>query len=171
MKILKNITTYFTILLILLACEQDDICVEPTTPYLIIRFYNVDFPESFKKVVDIKVELEGIDGFYEDGGLTINTLTDSIAIPVKVTEDITKFKITVVKLDENDVLIENEDVFDLNYTRENLYVSRSCGYKTLYNDVLINLEDDNDNWIKIIEPTKDPLNIITQESAHVKIFH
>ncbi len=171
MKILKILTVLFVAITALISCEKDDICIEEITPYFIIRFYDADNPEFYKKVVDIKVELEGVDGFYTDDGKTITSFTDSIAIPVKVTEDITKFKLTVAQFDEDDNLIENEDIFELNYTRENVYVSRSCGYKTLYYDVNINLKDDEDNWIKTIVPTEDPLNIVNQEAAHVQIYH
>jgi len=170
-NILKILLVLFVTITTLISCERDDICIEENTPYFIIRFYDVDNPEFFKSVADIKVELGGIDGFYEDNGLTISAFTDSIAIPVKVTEDITKFKLTVVKIDEDDNLYENNDTFELTYTRENDYVSRSCGYKTLYYDVNFNLEDDEDNWIKTIVPTEDPLNIVNQDAAHVKIYH
>ena len=161
----------FVTITTLFSCERDDICIEENTPYFIVRFYDADNPEFFKTVVEIKVELEGIDGFYTDDSKTITTLTDSIAIPVKVTEDITKFKLTVIKIDEDDNLYENNDVFELAYTRENVYVSRSCGYKTLYYDVNFNLKEDEDNWIKTIVPTEDPLNIVNQDAAHVKIYH
>ena len=106
-----------------------------------------------------------------DDGQTITAFTDSIAIPIKVTDDVTKFKLTIAELDEDDNLVENEDVFDLTYTRENVYVSRACGYKTLYYAATINLIDDENNWIKTIEPTEDPLNIVNQDAAHVKIYH
>ena len=167
----KNIISCVAILILILACEKDDICIDGITPYFIIRFYDADDPVFYKKVIDIKVELEGINGFYEDDGQTITAFTDSIAIPVKVTEDITRFKLTVSEIDDDDNLVENEDVFDLTYTRENVYVSRSCGYKTLYMDVIINLKDDENNWIKLIDPTEDPLNIVNQDEAHVKIYH
>lgn len=159
------------LLSITVACEKDNICIEENTPYLIIRFYDFDVPDLYKKAVNIKVELQGIEGFYEDDGLTIKTLTDSIAIPIKVTEDITRFKITVSVFDEDENLVENEDSFELYYDRDDIFVSRSCGYKTVYNNVALGLEEDDDNWIKIIETTENPLNIINQTSAHVKIFH
>ena len=167
----KYIISFIVFLTMILACEKDDICIEEITPYFIIRFYDIDDPEFTKSVIDIKVQLEGVDGFYEDDRLTIKAFTDSIAIPVKVTENITKFKLTVIKNDEFDNLVENEDILELTYTRENIFVSRSCGYKTLFYDVLTKVEDDENNWIKILEPTEDPLNIINQDAAHVKIFH
>jgi len=167
----RFIISGIVILSMILACENDDICIDEITPYFIIRFYDADDPQFHKRVIDIKVELGGIDGFYEGDGQTITEFTDSIAIPVKVTADITKFKLTVLQNDGNDNFVENEDVFDLAYTRENVYVSRSCGYKTMYYDVIITLEEDDDNWIKIIEPTEDPLNIVNEDAAHVKIYH
>ena len=91
MKILKIFVVLFVTITTLISCEKDDICIDEITPYFIIRFYDADNPEFYKKVVDIKVELEGVDGFYTDDGTTITSFTDSIAIPVKVTEDFTKF--------------------------------------------------------------------------------
>ncbi len=170
MKIKNIYIILVSVFMTFFACEKDNICIEDTTPYLIIRFYDDDSPQFTKDVVNIKVELEGIEGFYE-GGTTITQLTDSIAIPIKVTEDLTKFKLTVSKFDEDENLVENQDSFELYYDREDIYVSRSCGYKTVYKDASINLEDDDDNWIKIIETTENPLNITDQTSAHVKIYH
>lgn len=167
---MKKYIILLSTILCILACEKDIICIEDTTPYLIIRFYDDDSPQFTKDVVNIKVELEGIEGFYEDQP-TITQFTDSIAIPIKVTEDLTRFKLTVSKLDEDDNLVENQDEFELYYDRVNIYVSRSCGYKTVYNEASIILEDDDDNWIKIIETTESPLNITGETSAHVKIYH
>ena len=167
----KFIISGIVILTMILACESDDICIDEISPYFIIRFYDADDPVFNKKVLNIKVELGGIDGFYEDDGKTITEFTDSIAIPIKVTEDITKFKITVLQSDELGNLVENEDVFDLTYTRENFFVSRSCGYKTLFYDAVTHLKNDEDNWIKLIVPTADPLNIDKQDAAHVEIYH
>ena len=155
-------------LLLFLSCEKDDICVEESTPLLIIRFFDSTDPDTYKKVTNLKVQIEGIDGDYINE--TITVLTDSIAIPIKVTEDITRFKLILNGNDDDDTN-DNEDIFDLNYIREEVFVSRSCGYKTLYYDVKTNLISDSDNWIKSIETAKDPQDILNQNSDHVKIFH
>ena len=170
MKFLKTLSFLFIGLISIIGCERDEICIEETTPYLIIRFYDYDDTQFYKKVVDIKVELEGIEGFYEDDGATIKPFTDSIAIPVKVTEDITSFKLILNANDQDDTN-DNEDVFDLNYIREDVFVSRSCGYKTLYYDVTTSLINDNDNWIRSIETVKDPQDILNQNSNNVNIFY
>lgn len=161
--------TLFSLLLSLIwSCERDDICIEENTPHLIIRFFDHENPTEYKKVINLKVQIEGIDGDYTNE--TITALTDSIAIPVKVTEDITSFKLILNGNDEDDTN-DNEDVFDLNYIREDVFVSKSCGYKVLYYDVTTSLINDNDNWIRSIETVKDPQDILNQNSDHVKIFH
>ncbi len=162
------ITLFSLILSIIWSCERDDICIEENTPHLIIRFFDHENPTEYKKVINLKVQIEGIDGDYVNE--TITAFTDSIAIPVKVTEDITSFKLIINGNDQDDTN-DNEDVFDLNYIREDVFVSRSCGYKTLYYDVTTSLINDNDNWIRSIETVKDPQDILNQNSDHVKIFH
>ena len=79
--------------LTLLYCESDDICPEstPTTPRLIITFYDVENPESKKNIESLGIYtvnngelniIEGING--------VNT--DSIAIPLRDDESVTNFK-------------------------------------------------------------------------------
>ncbi len=168
---MKKTTLYFSLFIllsILWSCEKDDICIEENTPLLIIRFFDNEDPTEYKKVTNLKVQIEGIDGDYTNE--TITVLTDSIAIPVKVNEDITRFKL-ILNGNDQDETNDNEDTFDLNYIREDIFVSRSCGYKTLYYDVKTTLINDNDNWIKEIKTVKDPQDILNQNSDHVKIFH
>jgi hypothetical protein len=40
---MKKYITFFIILIsLLVSCEKDDICLEETTPKLIIRFYDIE---------------------------------------------------------------------------------------------------------------------------------
>ncbi len=149
------------------SCEKDEICLEETTPLLIVRFYDVDNPDNLKKVINLKVELEGIEGIYENA--TITALTDSIAIPIKTTEDSTKYILTINQ--EENVEETNTDSFEINYTREDFFVSRSCGYKTLFYGILPNLYTDNDNWIKELITVKNPQDVLNENETHVKIYH
>ncbi len=166
--ILLTLTVSIIFFSVLASCEKDEICLEETTPRLIIRFYDASDPEDFKKVTNLKVNIEGIDGDYENESITI--LTDSIAIPIKVTEDITKIKLTLNGKDADETN-DNEDVFEIRYIREDVFVSRSCGYKTIFYDGVTSLEDDSDNWIISLETIDTPQDILNQKSAHVKIFH
>jgi len=155
-------------LFILSSCEKDEICLKENTPNLIIRFYDFDNPDEFKKVTNLKVIIEGIDADFKNE--TITVLTDSIAIPIKVGEDITKYKL-ILNGSDDDETDDNPDVFQMVYTREDVYVSRSCGFKTIFHDAVVHLEPDTDNWIKSIKTMTEPLNIENEQSKHVKIFH
>jgi len=168
MKHIFKFSVVFIVLLSTISCEKDEICLEDTTPHLIARFYNQNIPDELKSVLNLKVNIEGIEGEYDNE--TIKVLTDSIAIPLMVTENRTRFILTLPG-DEEEGVEDNLDTITLIYTQEDIFVSRSCGYKTVYHDAKVTLTQDDDNWIKFLEPTADPLEIIDENLAHVKIYH
>lgn len=168
---MKNILRYVLLCSISLgymACERDDICLEEITPDLIIRFYDINNPGTLKTVLGLKVNIQGIEGEYTNG--TITTFTDSIAIPMEVTQNTTHFILTLPS-DDTTTLDINPDTITLSYTQEDIFISRSCGYKTIFNDVSATLVIDEDNWIKALETTTDPFQITDENEAHVKIYH
>jgi len=168
MKHIFKFSILFIMLLSTISCEKDEICLEDNTPHLIVRFYNQNIPDELKSVLNLKVNIEGIEGEYDNE--TIRILTDSIAIPLVVTENRTRFIFTLPGNEEEGVE-DNLDTISLIYTQEDIFVSRSCGYKTVYHNAKITLTQDDDNWIKFLEPTADPLEIIDENLAHVKIYH
>ena len=165
---------YFRFLVILLlisiqlSCERDEICLEEITPKLIIRFYNENNPNEIKSVIGLKVNIEGIDGDFSNE--TITTLTDSIAIPLKVAEDRTRFILTI-QSDESEDATNNLDTISVIYNQQDIFISRACGYKTVFNEAEADFVKDDDNWIKGLEAKNEPLQIIDENAAHVKIFH
>ena len=55
----------------------------------------------------------------------------------------------------------------ITYTTEDVYVSRSCGFKTIFNTVTITASN---GWVQSFTPST--LTTINNETkAHVKIFH
>jgi len=168
MKHVFKICMICLLVLVNTGCEQDEICLEDITPKLVIRFYNQNIPDELKSVLRLKVNIEGIEGDYTNE--TISSFTDSIAIPLMVTENKTQFILTLTG-DESEGTQDNLDTLSLVYTQEDIFVSRSCGYKTIYHDARVILTEDDDNWIKFMEPTADPLEIIDENLAHVKIYH
>lgn len=161
----------FSIILLLIliisisSCERDDICIDAITPKLILRFYNFDDSELTKSVENIAVRVIGtdFDSLYTDNSATITSLTDSIAIPLFFLDSQTKFILTSNSTDETLISI---DTLDINYTTEEIFVGRSCGFKSVFNDVDY---QNTDNWIKDIEIVTDTIK--DETSAHVKIFH
>jgi hypothetical protein len=168
MKHIFKSSVILIIFLITISCETDEICLEDTTPHLIVRFYNQNIPDELKSVLNLKVNIEGIEGEYDNE--TIKVFTDSISIPLMVTENKTRFIFTLPG-DEEEGTKDNLDTITLIYTQEDIFVSRSCGYKAVYHNAKVTLTQDGDNWIKFLEPTADPLEIIDENLAHVKIYH
>ena len=68
-----------------------------------------------------------------------------------------------------DLATGNSDVTNFDYTSNQEYVSRACGYKNTYQILTYALAADADNWITNIEIINE---IVENEfEAHVKIYH
>ncbi|MDD7915998.1 DUF6452 family protein [Polaribacter ponticola] len=143
----------FLSIIILSACEKDDFCVKnPITPNLVLRFYDTDNRETLKDVSSFYVWAEGKDTIFE------NVKTDSLYIPLNsLTEE------TIYNLSSGNIV----NKFIIKYTPKDEYVSRSCGFKVIFNDV--SFISDN-TWIKDFTP-ENITTIDNQNEAHVQIFH
>jgi len=158
------------------ACEKDDICVDGNTPLLVISFYDVDNPTELKEVTSFRIV--GVGQNTTVTSVSDRTDSDSIAIPLKVTENTTGFYFInnssdVETTDSNDetITIEGGDLDTLyfNYDRKDKFVSRACGLIANYENLSSDLKVETDNWIKDIEIVT-PL-VENSTAAHVKIFH
>lgn len=159
------------------SCEKDDICDAntPTTPKLIISFYNITDVSVKKDVTRLKVI--GLD---QENGIVFNesatdetkylTSGDSIAIPLKTDTDSTTFTFI---LNSDNTTPSNTDQMKFNYTRQNVYVSRACGYKTIYKlsaqNPIETTDSGNDGlWMQLVEPKNS--NIEFENETHVKVY-
>ena len=175
---MKKISALLLLLFILApSCEKDDICAEttPTTPKLILRFYDIASQEDTKNATGLRVT--GFDENNEDvaiSGLNVVT-TDSINLPLRTDVNITKFTFhkdyeAITNTEGDTISIEgNPDIVTINYEREDIYVSRACGFKTIFNIITFSVEDDGDKWIL----DSDIINFTVENefTAHVKILH
>ncbi|TJY34065.1 DUF6452 family protein [Pontimicrobium aquaticum] len=166
--------------LVVFACEKDDICPEATatTPQLIVRFYDTISVDDTKSVSGLFVY--GINDanetvFFKD--ISVAT-KDSIAIPLRTDINTTKLVFhSDFSIDDNgtpddesdDVVLGNPDIVDINYTRDDVYVSRACGYKAIYSNLGATLTTDTDNWITNI--TIENNTIENESAAHINIYH
>lgn len=158
----KIILLLFLAIIIISACEKDDFCIQnPVTPNLVLRFYDNTNRETLKTAQRLSIIAEGkTDSIYT------SQTTDSIAIPLNslVTETIYKLKMNNV---DGRTVNNKTATFTIKYTTEEAYVSRSCGYKIIFNDVSFTRDND---WI--IDYTPQTLTTINnQDAAHVQIFH
>ncbi len=155
-----------------LTCERDDLCPEttPTTPSMIIGLFNLIAPESPKNVFDLVVAGIGNDTTLPGFSLVD---TDEIILPLKTDADITQFALisdTEVDTDGN-IIGGNQDIITISYLREDIFVSRACGFKTIFRNVVVTIEPDADNWIQLALPLNDNLTIEDETTTHYFFYH
>jgi hypothetical protein len=148
------------------SCEKDDICAEgtPVTPRVIVEFYKFVTPTVLENVTNL--------GIIEPAalvGIAFNEVS-KIEVPLKTTTDITTLHF-IQNGSDTVTTNDNIDVITFNYQRVDKYVSRACGFKTLFylnetNPVV--LTADGNNWIQNIVVTQT--NIENENEVHVKIY-
>jgi len=180
MKYLKILIIPLILIAILsISCERDDICPEstPTTPSVIIDVFDFTNQESRKNIFDLVVV--GVDNDDILPGYSFVS-SNNLVLPLKSTENTTQY--TLIKeasVNDNgtpddptdDFIDGNYDTITLNYSRENVYVSRACGYKTIYKNVTLTIEEDNDNWILSQQPLNPNQSVEDESTTHFNIFH
>jgi hypothetical protein len=162
------------------SCEPDDICdpTTPTTPRMLIKFYNISNPSEQKNVTNLKVIGEGMT----EGVILNSTATgdakylangNSILLPLKTDADVVKYKF-ILNYGNINPQIVNEDNFEFKYTRENIYVSRACGFKTVFNldqsnpFTLTDSTPADQKWVQYVIAEK--FNITSENETIIKIF-
>ena len=142
-----------------MSCEKDDFCIDPITPNMIIRFYDATNTSNTKSVSNLSVNPEGLDVIYSNESL------DSILIPLDVTSG---------QIIYNFSKGNNQDIITIDYNVEEVFVSRSCGFKAIFNNVTVT-SDVSNNWIiGLTETLQNTITIPTIENesaAHLQIFH
>lgn len=147
-------------------CEKDDICEDgtPTTPRMIIEFYDNNNPTAKKSVTNLAVVAQNITDTLLFNGVS------KIEIPLKTNAENVSFNF-VHDSKNTTVSLRNTDEVIANYTRSDVFISRACGYKTVFtlNDSNgLDFTTDTDNWIKEIAIQNH--NILNENEVHVKIF-
>ena len=159
----KLIAILFLLTLIITSCEKDDFCTQnPITPKLVIKFYDANKRDTIKSVERFSIIAEGKDSLF-----TNQTIDSIIAVPLNSFETETTY---TLKTNTIDGTIANNQIakFIISYTPKEEYVSRSCGYKIIFNDV--HFSADANSWIKDFTPST-LTTIDNQNEAHVQIFH
>jgi len=150
----KHFTIFIVFLITLLSCEKDDICVEQITSNLIVRFYDNEDRTKPKALTKMYIWASGKDSIVS----YINKSLDSISLPLNLSENVTKYVI------ENNSV---KDTVEFTYLRNDIFVSRSCGYKTIFENLAIS--KNTVQWIidaEIINST-----IENETAKHINIYH
>jgi len=158
---MKKYIALFILIVGLTACEKDDFCTQnPVTPNLVLRFYDMDNTNDLKNVERLSIIAEG-----KTDSLFTNRTTDSIAIPLNSLSQKTVYTLKMNDVDGN-IANNQTATLTIEYNPEEDFVSRSCGFRIIYENVTLS----NTGWINSLSTTEVPL-IDNQASAHVQVFH
>lgn len=150
----KYITLIFLTLILVLSCEKDDICLEDTTPNLVLKFYDFENDTLTKSVVIDSIRAIDNELIEDYTGITL----DSILIQL----DVNAFK-TAYQISSGGT----SDTIYFSYDRNDIFVSRSCGYKTIFENLAI--DSTTTNWIKSYNINNTIIDNDT--TAHININH
>lgn len=148
-------------------CEKDDICDAntATTPKIVISFYDKNDTAELKKVTQLKVIGEGATSYY------LFDEVSEIKLPLQTDSDATQFSFQLNSDDETTV---NEDLITFNYQTTDVFVSRACGFKTVFNltettpYILLDNATIDGFWVDSI--SVETPNILTENETHIKIY-
>lgn len=148
------------------SCEKDDICDAntPTTPKVVIEFYDVANPTTLKNVTNLGVIAPGFTNGFEF------TATSKIKVPLKTFED-TSILHFIQNGSMDPTSDDNLDEITFNYNRKTVFVSRACGFKTLFTLNTTNpitVTPDSNNWIQSVIVSQP--NIENEDETHIKIY-
>ena len=175
---MKKILLMFVLIISFSACEKDDICTDETTPRLIVEFYDISNNATIKNVLNLKVKEFGTNDFMvfdptleEDDEDRYLFNGSKLELPLKLAATSTKYSLIL----NSTGTTPNEDVLEFVYTPENVYVSRACGYKTIFelnptpNGVIkSDVTTPESFWIQdfnILTTTID-----TENETHIKVY-
>ncbi|SDB32451.1 hypothetical protein SAMN03097699_0711 [Flavobacteriaceae bacterium MAR_2010_188] len=155
-------------------CERDDICpaTTSTTPNVLFQFFDINNQTASKVVNGLSVRAIGVDDY-----VLFNSDVSTASVPLNFEEEgvlrTIRFEVTkdseFFADDQNDETNPNTDIIKLTYTPEFVYVSRACGYKAIYNDVQLTIENDGDNWIFNYDILIN--NIENEDEPHITLYH
>tara|TARA_B110001450_G_C17661322_1_gene497375 strand:+ start:503 stop:1015 length:513 start_codon:yes stop_codon:yes gene_type:complete len=170
---MRKLITIITFLLLIISCEKDDICTstDANTANLKIKFYNNLDRDVLKKVNNLLIVGNSLS-------YGIESSRDSISIPLRILENNTSYKlIKDYIINDNgtpddltdDFATGNEDEIIINYENEEIFISKACGFKNVFNNVNFGFTDDDDNWILNTSVINNKIE--NENDAHIHIFH
>lgn len=154
----------------MISCEKDDICSEgtPTTPNMVVAFYNQENRGAYNPVVNLKYFVEGMQDTISVGRVDSLTL-----VPLRVDTPSVKWGFKYTHTGDTGQKIEDIDYIEFKYMTRDEYISRACGFKSVFTLNSSTPEDINPvlyttTWIKDVQVV-DP-EIINEDETHVKIY-
>ena len=154
----RTLLIIVVIIFTIVGCERDDICIDETTPNLILKFLDASDENLTKGISNLEVKYLGLDKDTVVSG-------DSVFIPLRIDKDTTRLSLT------NQIATDDirTDTIVLSYEREEVFVGRSCGFKMIFNNIKI--ESHTENWIQNTSIANSIQTIENETAAHINISH
>lgn len=152
---MKKLVWILAALLFWTACERDDLCLEKPAVPLRAAFAD-DFTGDPKPVT--------LTVLYGQDTVLASQTSDTLDIPLPV--DGNSVRYVWIKEDASPPAA---DTVEIRYTLDKQFVSKACGWKTVYKDVDMEVYPGAVSWIKAWEILTAELTVDT--IAHVKIYH
>ncbi|UMB61620.1 DUF6452 family protein [Lutibacter sp. A80] len=150
----KYITVIILAIILIISCEKDDICLENTTPNLVLKFYDAENDTLVKTILIDSLRVINYE-LLED---YTNTTMDSVSLQLDLNAYKTAYQISSA---------ETSDTIYFSYDRNDVFVSRSCGYKAVFENLTI--DSITNNWIKSYNINNTIIDNDT--TAHINIYH
>lgn len=168
----KNIIPFLLMLLcVTTACEKNDLCggVNVDTPQVNISLYNRLNNEE-RKTAQI-INCYALDFVHQDTIPVIEFLNRSeFSLPLKVYEENTVWYVELKEWVGNDT-ITRANILDFRYETSSEYVSKACGYRSVFERVRVTSTNDTiqqfPGWISTLDYTTE---ITTNDTTHVQIY-
>lgn len=183
---MKKVTVAVLILIVIgyYSCERDDLCAEgtQTTADLVIEAFDVSLQDDSKNVFGLRIV--GIDDEGNENGVlsgydVVNT--NQLVLPLRTDANETVYELYQnYAINDNgtpddtsdDFVTGNKDEITIRYVRDDIFVSRACGFKTVFTNVSISIDaGDTDRWINRFQSEDDNQIIENEAEAHFKLFH
>ena len=160
------------LLLLNLGCQRDDICAESTviTPLLKISFFDA---ESGNDTIAKPVTNLSIKSVDTTGNFLTRVNTSEISIPLKTDVDFTTYEFILnARAAGDSTSVENTDIVDFIYARNQEYLNRACSFRVTYIDMVAKVQAETpaaNKWIKRIKV--DQSTVEDETTTHISIFH
>lgn len=148
----------------MVSCEKDDLCDggDSETPNIVVNLYDRLNSETLKPAVKIALYTD------ESKKPIIFKNQSKIEIPLQITGNETVWNVMLYELNELEDTITKVDQIRFTYNPEALYVSKACGYKTIFHNFNATIPT-NLNWIQSIY--KLTTEISNDDNAHIQLFY
>lgn len=163
-----------------LSCEPDDICPAstPTTPSLVLEAFDAETPENNKNIFGLTVV-----GIGQDVALPgyFNVSSNKLLLPLDTNTNRTQYQLIKDSFvndngtpnnPDDDFIDGNYDLITINYTTKAVFVSRACGYKYIFENVSIQVDQsDPEPWIQSIAPLNPNQSVDNETETHFNLLH